>query len=405
MVAIHPASELPRSPGHGWPVVAALSLAQVISWGTIFYGFPLFVVPMEAELGWGRSELNGAVSLGLLVSGLAAYPVGRLIDARGGRWLMTIGSALAGIMFLLWARVGSLPVFYALWFGLGIAQATTLYAPVFAVLTRMFPDDFRLRITILTLAGGFASTVFIPLIAWWIEALGWRDALLVVAACNLLLCLPVHGLLLRDHGRRDADAAPLPAAEDPMRRALRHPVFWGLAVCFTFYFLMHTMLAFHFIPMFAEYGLPLGVAVGILAVIGPAQVAGRVLLLFGRRLDAVANGIIVMALFMVSLPLLILFPTIVPVLFVFAALYGAANGMMTILRGTAVPDLLWREGYGAINGALTLPTALAAAVAPSLAAWIWGLGGGYFPVLVCALVFAMIAATAFGYAVLRRRRG
>jgi len=387
----------------GWPLVTALSFAQLVSWGTIFYGFPLFVVPMEAELGWSRGELNGALSLGLLVAGLAALPVGRRIDSHGGRAIMSIGSLMAVLLCVVWSRVDSLPVFYAIWIGLGLTQALTLYTPVFAVLTRIFPADFKLRITVLTLAGGLASTVFIPIIAWAVEVLGWRDALLLMAACNLVFCLPVHVLLLRDHARpvlpkADVQAAVGSPPKDPLHRALRHPVFWGLAVCYTFYGLMHAMLTFHFMPMFTEYGIPLAVAVGILAVIGPAQVVARILLIFGGRIGTIGTGAIVMTVFVASILLLALFPALVPVLFVFAALYGGANGMMTILRGTAAPDFLGREGVGAINGALTLPASIALAAGPSLAALIWELSGGYTVVLFAVLAAAVLSAAGFAFA-------
>lgn len=389
---------------HGWLLVTALSFAQLVSWGTIFYGFPLFVVPMEADLGWSRAELNGALSLGLLVAGLVAVPVGRRIDSHGGRVIMSIGSAMAVLLCFAWSRVESLPAFYAIWIGLGLTQALTLYTPVFAVLTRMFPADYKLRITILTLAGGLASTVFIPVIAWAIAALGWRDALLLMAGCNLVFCLPVHVLMLRDHAPMAAsDAAPVKPEISPLRRALHHPVFWGLAVCYTFYGLMHSMLTFHFMPMFSEYGIPLAVAVGILAVIGPAQVGGRILLLAVRRIDTVSTGLIVMGVFLAAVLLIMLFPVLVPALFIFAALYGGANGMMTILRGTAAPDLLGREGVGAINGALTLPASLALAAGPSLAALIWEFSGGYAAVLVAVFLAAVFCAAGFAFAAIKAR--
>lgn len=384
----------------GWPLVAALSIAQLVSWGTIFYGFPLFVVPMEAELGWSRAEMNGALSLALLLAGFLAFPVGRRIDSHGGRALMSAGSLIAGLLFIAWSVNDSLILFYAIIIGLGLTQALTLYTPVFAVLTRLFPTDYKHRITVLTLAGGLASTVFTPLIAWSIEAWGWRDALLMMAAVNLLFCLPVHVLMLRDR-----DVPPVAKAADaeasPMKRALRHPVFWGLAVCFTFYLLAHAMLIFHFMPMLNDYGIPLAIAVGVMAVIGPAQVAGRVLLLFGRRISTVATGVIVMGLFVCAMLLLALFPSAVPLLFLFAAIYGAANGMMTILRGTAIPDFLGREGYGAIAGALMLPASIAAAVAPSLAALIWELTGGYGMVLLAMLAAMIISAAGFAFAALK----
>lgn len=395
----------------GWPLVAALSFAQLVSWGTIFYGFPLFVVSMETELGWGRGLLNGALSFGLLTAGFAAYPVGRIIDRHGGRLVMSLGSVLAVLLFAAWAWVDHPAAFYAIWFGLGLAQAGTLYTPVFAVLTRMFPVDFKTRITVLTLTGGFASTVFTPLIAWAIEALGWRDALLLMAACNLVFCLPVHGLLLRDRAvlplEKPADAgrpeSSHPAPSRPMHKALRNPVFWGLVVCFTFYLLAHAMLIFHFLPMLNEFGIPLVVAVAIITVIGPAQVGGRILLLFGRKMETVTTGYVVMALFVTAMLLLAAFPAAVPVLFVMAAIYGGANGMMTILRGTSVPELLGREGFGAISGALVLPASIAAAIAPSLAALIWELTGGYAAVILTMLAAMLVSAAGFVFAVKARK--
>jgi MFS family permease len=384
--------------GNGWPLVAGLSFAQLVSWGTIYYAFSLFVVPMEAELGWSRTALNGALSLGLLTAGLAAYPVGRLIDARGGRWLMSAGSLLAALMLVAWAYVQHVAVFYAIWFALGLSMALTLYEPVFAVLTRLFPEHYRFRITTLTLVGGFASTVFIPLTAWFIELFGWRDALLALAACNLLYCLPVHALWLSDHAPPPAPQAAETDAS-PMRRALRHPTFWGLALCFTCYYATFSALTFHFFPLFDERGIALSLAVGVIAVIGPAQVAGRVLLLiFGRRLSAKTTGRIIVLMFPVSVSLLIAFPDSVVALFAFAIIYGCANGIMTIVRGTAVPDLLWREGYGAINGALTLPSNIAKALAPSLAALIWGAVGHYGPVLWVILAGALVSGAGFWFA-------
>lgn len=406
MVATAPPIRPHSLHGNGWPLVAALSFAQLVSWGTIYYAFSLFVVPMEAELGWSRTALNGALSLGLLTAGLAAYPVGRLIDARGGRLLMSAGSLLAALMLAAWSLVDQVWAFYAIWFGLGLSMALTLYDPVFAVLTRLFPEHYRFRITMLTLVGGFASTVFIPLTAWFIAWLGWRDALLALAACNLLYCLPVHALWLTD--RAAAASAPTEekaADKSPMQRALRHPSFWGLALCFTFYYATFSALTFHFFPLLDERGLALALAVGVFAVIGPAQVAGRiVLLLFGRHLSVKATGRIIVLMFPVSVALLIAFPHSVTALFAFAAIYGCANGIMTIVRGTAVPDLMWHEGYGAINGALTLPSNLAKALAPSLAALVWGLGASYGPVLWLIFSGALISAAGFWFAAAKAHR-
>ncbi|HMK68743.1 MAG TPA: MFS transporter, partial [Stellaceae bacterium] len=107
---------------NGWPLIGALALAQLVSWGAIYYGFTLFVVPMEAELHWGRTAINGALSLGLLISGFAAFPVGTWIDRRGGRLVMSLGSALGALLLVAWSFVEDIKVFYAIWIGLGVVM-------------------------------------------------------------------------------------------------------------------------------------------------------------------------------------------------------------------------------------------------------------------------------------------
>ncbi|HZT51583.1 MAG TPA: MFS transporter [Stellaceae bacterium] len=388
----------------GWRLVAALSAAQLVSWGSVYYSFSLIAVPMERELGWSRTGLNGALSAGLLVAGVAAYPVGVWIDRGGGRVVMSLGSVLAAAALAAWSRVADLGLFYLLWFAIGLSLAGTLYEPVFAVLTRLYPRSYGVRITVLTLAGGFASTVFVPLTQLLIEALGWRDALLVLAACNAAICLPIHALGLRDRAPREA--APRPAAGpagdtggEPVRRALRHPVFWALAVAFTLYTAILSAITFHLIPLLTERGVPTATIVAAFAVFGPSQVAGRIALLaFRQRATAAFAGRLAFAAYPSAVALLLAFPASTVALFGFSMLFGAANGVLTIVRGTAVPELLWREGYGAINGALTFPVNLARGLAPYGAAAIWSAAGNYDEVLRAAILCGIVATLAFWYA-------
>lgn len=384
-----------------WLLLWSLAIAQLVSWGALYYAFTLFVVPMEAELGWSRTALNGALSLGLLTAGLAAYPVGTWIDRRGGRALMTLGSTLGVVLLIAWSRVESLAMFYAIWLGIGLAMAATLYEPAFAVLTRLFARSYRTKITAMTLVGGFASTVFIPLTQVLIAELGWRDALLALAAILAAVCLPVHILLLKDapHEPIETKAAPTVYGKGPVRRALRTPVFWGLLVCFTAYYATFSALTFHLVPLLTERNVPTDLIVAAFTVIGPAQVAGRIALLAaGHRLRTVSVGRVVVAVFPASVLLLIVFPTSLVAIFAFATLYGAANGIMTIIRGTAVAELLGREGYGAISGALTLPANAAKAAAPFTAALIWSLSGGYDAVLWTIVAGGLIAVAGFWFA-------
>ena len=179
-----------------WRLIIALGITQIISWGSIYYLFALLMEPLQQALAADKQQVVGAFSLALLVSGLATPWVGRSIDRAGGRAVMTAGSLGGALLLALLARVTTLPALYAVWLGLGLVLATTLYAPAFAVLTQAFPQHYRRAIGALMLFGGFASTVFWPLTTLLIERLGWRDAVLVLAAINLLVCGPLHAWLL-----------------------------------------------------------------------------------------------------------------------------------------------------------------------------------------------------------------
>lgn len=386
----------------GWLLVWSLAAAQLVSWGALYYGFSLFVVPMEAELGWSRASLNGALSVGLLTAGAFAYPVGTWIDRHGGRWLMTAGSVGGALLLVAWSRVDNLAAFYVIWAGLGLAMAMTLYEPAFVVLTRLFAQSYRTKITAMTLVGGFASTVFIPLTQALISLVGWRDALLVLALIVAVICIPVHALLLRDRAadRRDTSGASAPVlGGEAVRRAMKTPAFWGLVVCFVAYYGTFSAMTFHLVPMLTDRDFPPEVIVTALAVIGPAQVAGRmVLLTIGRRLRTATIGRIVAMMFPASVVVLILLPHSLIALFVFAVLYGTANGVMTIVRGTAIPELLGREGLGAINGAISLPATASKAAAPLAAALIWAASGGYGAVLWTVVAGGFVAVLGFWFA-------
>jgi MFS family permease len=386
----------------GW-IVAALAIAQLVSWGSVYYGFSLFIVPMEQELGWNRTVLNAALSVGLLMSGLSAYPIGRWIDRHGGRAIMTLGSILASLLFVAWAFVASLPALFLIWLGFGVVMGATLYDPVFAVVTRSYPLSFRTKIIAITLVGGFASTVFIPLTQYFVTNLGWRHALLALAALNAAICIPIHALVLKEDAITTDDTHRHihdTVKRDAVNRAFRHPSFWALMVCFTAYYANFAAMTFHLIPLLIERGVKTSVILLAMAVIGPAQVLARVILLAaGKRLSTAVMGNLVFAIFPISILLLIAFPSSTTALFCSVLLYGGMNGMITILRGTAVPDLLWKEEYGAINGLIAFPSNVAKAAGPLGAALIWSVASDYQPVLWTVFAIALLTAMSFGLAV------
>lgn len=380
-----------------WGLVWWLSLGQLTTWGSLYYSFSLFVAPMERDLGWSKAELNGALSLGLLISGFAAVPIGTWMDKHGGRLSMTLGTVLGGLVLLIWARTDNLIVFYAIWALMGLALASTLYEPAFAVLTANMGGEYRRAITYLTLLGGYASTVFIPLTEILIRWLGWRDALLALGCINLPFCALLHFWILK--GTRGGDAGkPRAASGDrgPLHRALRMPAFWGVLIAFSAYGMTFGALTFHIIPMLEESGLQRGTIVAIIAMIGPMQVIGRlILMMLGDKVDSRSTGRIAIVCLPLSILILIFATHSVWWLALFACVYGIGNGMMTIARATVVPEMISKDGYATINGALTLPTNIIRAVSPAAAAALYLLVDGYVGVLWALFIGGLIGAAAF----------
>ena len=387
-----------------------LSLGQLISWGLVYYTFPLFVVPMTEDLGWSRSAMFGALSAGLLVAGLCSIPVGAWIDRGHGRKLMTGGSLGAAALLMVWSRVDTLPLFYALWIGLGVCQAVILYEPAFAVITRVYGPRYKQAILLMTFLGGLASTFGIPFAQLLIERIGWRPTLEVMAAINLGVAL-MHWLFVPGPGEEAiAIAAPTPRPEGTIRKgplatAVRVPAFWGLVVAFAGHGLAFSAMSFHLIPLLDDRGVPIGVVMAIIALIGPMQVVGRVLLMAGQRhITTIQLGALVYFAFPVAMAMLAMGVSDVYGLILFAVIYGVANGLVTILRGMSVPEFIGPEGYGVVSGALTMPTNIMRAVGPIAASLAWGAFGGYTPVLWGLAGIMLVAALGFAAAAVLSRR-
>ncbi|MFZ2307820.1 MAG: MFS transporter [Rhodoferax sp.] len=362
----------------GW-----LSLAQLISWGSVFYTFTLIMGPVERDLGLGRAESSLAFSLALLAEGLMAFPVGRWIDRGHERAVMTTGSLLAGVCLLAHGWVSSVAGLYAVWVGLGIAMAAVLYSPVFAVVTRRFPHDFRRAIITMTFLGGLASTVFIPLTAWLIDGFGWRHALMALALLHLLVCAPLHARLLRHAPQAPATRTPTHATAAPgLAHHLRSAPFLLIGAFVVLMMSVTVALPAHMVSLLREHGLSERWVIAIPASIGAIQVLGRLLLyFFERHFDLHLANRLIPCLIPLGLAALLVAPWtgdahhLVVILFV--TLWGMGNGMLTIVKGTAIAEYVNREHVASLNGALGVPLALARSAAPLGLGLLWNPQSGY----------------------------
>ncbi len=386
--------------------VAALGVAQIISWGSLYYAFSFLITPLMEASGGDKPTVFAAFSLGLLVSGLLSAPIGALIDRRGGRGVMTAGSLGGAVLLASLSHVQSVFALYAVWAGLGAVMAATLYDPAFAVISRLFAANYRRAITMLTLFGGFASTVFWPLTQFLIAEIGWRQALLVLAALNLIVCVPVHWRVLAP-GRPGAPRRPVaPAGPGAFRAALRTPVFYLLALAFTGNALVFSATQVHLMSMLQAKQLSAASAALVGAMIGPMQVTGRVLeLAFASRLSASAVGILAMAFLPIALWVLHIAGVQWPLLAAFAVIYGIGNGAMTIVRGAIPAELFGRDAYGAINGAMAAPVTVAKAAGPLVAALLFVALGGYDGTLWVLIAIGAVSTAVFVLATRASSRG
>lgn len=371
-----------------------LSVAQLISWGTLYYGFSLLLEHFERDLGLSRVDAAFAFSLALLTEGLLAFAVGRLIDQGRARLVMCAGSSLATAAFVALAFTQNAWQLYATWIAVGAAMSGVLYQPAFSLLIRRYPEDYRRAIITLTFLGGLASTVFLPLGAWLINTLGWRNSTLVLASLHCFICLPIHAYWLRGEPPARAHAPDAPRAQ--LRDITRRFPFWGLAAFFMLFFGITASLGAHMIAILREQGLPESWVIAIPAAIGALQVAGRILLYYAeKRLDVHWANRWIPALLPVALGVLI-FASVSPwVAILFALLYGMANGMVTIVRATAMATYVSQDRAASLNGLLGIPNAVARAAAPSFLAALWTVSGNYRLGLAVLTGLGAIAVASF----------
>jgi MFS family permease len=342
--------------------IPALGIAQVIAWGSLYYSIAVLGGPMGESLGLSRPAIYGGFTLALLLSGAVAPAVGRLIDHRGGRDALSAAAVLGGLAFGVLALAESTVTYFLGWALAGLAMGCGLYDAAMATLNMMVPgQDYRRAVTALTLIGGFASTVFWPLSHWLATTWDWRTACAVFAALQFAVCLPLYRWAVPGPARH---AAAHPAHARPRMPPIG-PGFLWLAAAFALVSFAFSVLSAHLIDLLGDAGIAEADASLVGALFGPMQVAARIVeFSVAPRVRAVSVGSVAFGLMAVALLVLCSVDGERSLAFLFAACYGASNGILTIVRGTVPAELFGREHYGALLGKLALPSFFAKALAP-----------------------------------------
>jgi len=262
----------------------------------------------------------------------------------------------------------SLLVYFLAWTILGTAMASGLYDAAFSTLGRLFGDNSRTAMTGVTLMGGFASTVAWPATTGLEAELGWRDTCLALAGVHLAVGLPLYLLLIPREQQRNSEVEPTKQAEQPAEviKEARY-LFVLVAILFTLQSSVMSSLSVHLLDALGQLGFAAPVALAVGMMIGPSQVVARLLeFSLWRSLHPTwsARG----AVLLCFLGLALLAAADLALAFVATALYGAGNGLLTIVRGTLPLVLFGPQGYGTRMGLLARPMLFAQAIAPLMMA-------------------------------------
>ena len=381
--------------------ITALGITQIVGWGTTYYSSAVLFTGMAADTGWSITIAYGAFSWAMLVSGLISRRMGALVERHGERLVMTLGSIGITLGLLAVAAAQHPAHLVGAWTLLGVAMRASLYETAFSALARLAGAGARRAISMVTLYGGLASSVFWPLGHWMVAQWGWRGSFVAYALLNLLVCVPLHRRCLQAHpvaapatpaaapatpaatpatpavttaaapiaapaAASTALPAPAPAPEPatlqgPLRdQALL--VLSGLLAAHSFVF---GALSAHMLTLLQSLGLAAAAAVTLASMKGVAQVGARFAeLTLQRHLGPIAVGMISTGL----LPLgLLVMDFGAPQLMVVTAgclIYGASNGLITIVRGTVSLQMFGHAGYAATLGRIAAPGLIAGALAP-----------------------------------------
>lgn len=362
-------SALSRLPPHSL-LICGLVVTRIIGWGTTFYALAVLARDIQRDLRLDATLVFGGVTL-LLLTGAALGPaVGKRLDIHGTRGAMCIGALFcAGGLVLLAMAQG--PVSYlSSWVVIGIGHAFSLANVGSVTVAQLMGERTRRVIGLMMLATGLSSTVFWPLTALLTAAYGWRATVLVFAALQIVIVLPIYAMVPR---KSKPATQPNPmkleskAEGGRLAPAQRRAAFCLVAAIFSASGLISWGLPLHLIDLLRNGGMGQAEAVGLAALSGPATLLARLVdATVGDRFPVEKTALVGLLLGPLSLLLLIIAPGLPLAAAAFVICFSAAMGVISVARATLPLALFGRSGFGGLMGRLTVPQNLAFAAAPLL---------------------------------------
>lgn len=388
--------------------VSLVGIAQIIAYAAANYLPAVIATPASQELGLSTTTIFAGFSLSLAVAGLCGPFAGKLVDRVGGRPILILSNIVFAAGFSLLGFAQDIFLLFIAYAILGLAMAAGLFEVAFASIVRLFGKNSRNAITGVSLIAGFASVAGWTLSVYVQARYGWRGVCWFWAGMHLLVALPLNALIpsldkpvLSDQLKQ---ASPNGITEkiqtNSNQNSGNHPVSKNQSTKYTTILLAFIFATSSFIGMglmshlprlLEDIGVPLAIAFTIGALVGPAQIIGRILdftflgrmhPLIGTRIAALAHPIGAIALLIFGAPLAL----------TFVILHGLGNGILIISRGTLPLALFGAQGYGQRQGWLMMPSRFAQAASPflfGLALTEWGSNVLW---LSCAMALSIFAA-------------
>lgn len=360
--------------------IILMGLVQIVSWGGSFYLMAVMAAPIVAETGWSQQWVYGALSLGILVSGLLAPRCGRIIAQTGGRLMLALNGIVMAAGLILMGFSHHLPVFMFAWVIIGVGMAMGLYDALFATLGTRYGGHARSAITGITLISGFCTSLVWPGTALLIHWLDWRGACFAIAGLLVVCVLPAYLFALPQ--------GSLPVA---VKRKSPHGVeadlpvvlFRLLCAIFTLASVIMTAISVQLITLLEASGYSLASALAISAILGPCQVASRIIDMACKSGHPIWTTFFSVGLVALGLLLLALFPQTALLSMI---LYGAGNGLRAIVRGTLPLVMVKPEAYAVLAGKMARPALIGQALTPLFFGYVFATFGAKSTLwLLCAL--------------------
>ncbi len=362
-----------RFGAHG-PLLLGLALTRIIGWGSTFYSPSVLVGALDREIGLNAEIVFGGITILLITGALVAPAIGRVLDREGTRRSMCVGAVICALGLGVLSLAQGPVSYLASWLVIGLGHAMSLANTGNVTIAQLMGERTRRVIGLMMLVTGLASSVFWPLTATLMNAFGWRITLIVFAAMQLVIVLPIYASIPRYRHAPAPEAKPADVAgatsaseQGSVAAHSRRAAFWLVALAFSASGLVSWGLPLHLITLFQEAGLTQSEAVWVATLSGPATLAARAIdATLGERLPAEKVslfGLLLGPVLCLALPFV---PMTITTAAIFIALFSAALGVISVARATLPLALFGRNGFAAMLGKLTVPQNMTFAAAPLL---------------------------------------